>query len=220
MLKVISIFSLLVLLFSCQKKIIETPAPSPYNPVAPREEITCIYQQDCEAFDTASYKCFDTDEIKECDVFVELFEKLLDLPTAKCRRNTMAELGIVYYCAQRPGAILADIHFDRLGKLPTEKALKLYTSQKMRDQLFDHFSETHRKRSLRDEKNLGKTLLPSNLLPECMTWDENINFKETKQDRIIKGKNIKNHTWSIGETKDYILWAGDIDTKIIHKTAG
>lgn len=92
-----------------------------------------------------------------------------------------------------------DLHFDRLAELPFQKALKLFTSTLARTAMDGVTAESYKKRSLQDEKKLGKTLHPVNLRPECMSYEE-VDWKPNKEN--IKEIKIGNYSVvALGDVK-------------------
>lgn len=152
----------------------------------------------CDKLDELSFACSETNDVKKCDEFVSLFDKLLD--PHKCPKKKKAP-GISY-CPEKKGSMSVDLHYDRLGALTSEKALKLYTSKKFRASLDGHIAETHSKRSLRDEEQLGKSLQAFDYDPSCATWEKDMVFTsvQTGVSKAVMGQ--------------YELLVGDTPVKI------
>ncbi len=121
--------------------------------------LECQRSPYCDQLDEKSFECDETKDKSKCDEFVEIFDKLLDKHTCTLKGKKLSLVPITS-CPDKKGSAYLDIHYDRLAAMASEKALKLYTSKKFRASLDGHIAEVHKARSLRDEKNLGKSLRP------------------------------------------------------------
>jgi hypothetical protein len=168
----------------------------------------------CENLDADSFACSERWDEKVCDQFIQTFEKLLT-PVACLKGQKETVLGY-YSCLGRKGSADVALHFDRVARLPFQSALKLFTSPRFRSIMDGHVAETYRKKSLQDEKRLGKDLKPTSIIPECRIF-ETVDFKAVKKDLIEKGKvTAAQYDYREAVIGDYVIWDGDVPKKIVN----
>jgi hypothetical protein len=162
---------------------------------------TCSRSPLCDTLNDESFECEEKLEEPICNQFVETFKKTLEPQTCKSEKKT-----ILGFCNLKSGNPYIDLHYDRLAKLPFKSALELFTSEKLRASMDGEVGETWRKRSLEDQKRLGKTLLPGKIISECREFEE-LKFKEVKVKELI---------YSEAKVGDFTVWSGDVPAKIIN----
>ncbi len=173
----------------------------------------CQRHSSCDELNDLSFACSEKWDQSTCDKFTDTFEKLL-VPQA-CQESGKQILWALSSCDWKEGNTPTDLHYDRLARLPFAKALKLYTSEKLRKTMDGAIAESHLKKSKADEKLLGKTLLPSKFLKACNEF-EYIDFNTVKKDLNLNGKSLPQYSYQEGKAGDYIFWMGDIPNKIIN----
>ncbi len=168
----------------------------------------------CENLDDESFACSESWDEKLCDQFMATFAKLLE-PTP-CQKDSKETVSGFQTCLNRKGSAATSLHFDRVARLPFQSALKLFTSEKFRSIMDGAVAETYRKKSLQDEKKLGKSLKASPIIPECRIF-EPVTFKAVKKNIVEKGKiTAANYDYNEATIGDYVVWDGDVPKKIIN----
>ncbi len=174
---------------------------------------SCERNIHCDELNDLSLACSEKWDQPTCDKFTNAFEKLL-VPQV-CNEPTKKIRWAMNSCEWKHGNMPIDLHFDRLARLPYAKALKLYTSEKLRKTMDGAVADAHFKKSQEDQNRLGKTLHPSKFIPDCQKF-EDIDFIEVTKDLRLKGKDAPQYTYQEGSVGEYILWMGDVPKKIIN----
>lgn len=163
----------------------------------------------CDELEEFSYQCSQSLKELDCDAFVIKFEKSLE--RLKCNHTPL----IIHTCSMIKGGPASEVHYDLLGQLPFAKALKLYTSEKLRKSMPERVAKKHFKRSLENEKELGKTLHPRTVDHSCREYDH-INFRYVQKDVKTKDKILPKYNYSEARVGDFVVWDGDVPHKIIN----
>lgn len=151
----------------------------------------CARNPLCDELNDASNSCVTTLKEKSCDKFVTLFEKLMEKQV--CPKEDF-KFGI-YSCDLKLGLTPVGVQYDRLSKLPFKNAIKLFSSEKLRNSLDDILSIQFKKKSL-----AAKNYKTGSAIPECVGFRP-LDFNKEKIATVGSFTVLKGETTKITHTK-------------------